>query len=211
MVAATLIFAASLTDPTLVRFTINGTPAIATKHPNWAFPVTIQAHPKVTRATSILPPFSHKSAEWAALYAPWIAIAATQNGLDPKLLHAVIRAESNYYPHARSRAGAIGIMQLMPATAAHYGANPHASTDNILAGCQFLRHLLDRYHGNLALALAAYNAGEPAIDRHGPGIPPYPETINYVRTVLSTYLHDLTHTETIRDDSQMSALDTQRN
>jgi soluble lytic murein transglycosylase-like protein len=117
-------------------------------------------------------------------FADLIRTAATRNGLNPDLVHAVIRAESNYAPRARSPRGARGLMQLMPQTLREYRVrNAFDPTSNIDAGARRLRTLLDRYP--LAMALAAYNAGEGAVIRYG-GIPPYPETRSYVSRVLGT-------------------------
>jgi soluble lytic murein transglycosylase-like protein len=113
--------------------------------------------------------------------------SARQHGLDPLLVKAVILAESAGRPRARSPKGAMGLMQLMPATARRFGvADPDDPAQNVAGGTRYLRWLLDRYGGDVALALAGYNAGEGAVDRHG-GIPPYRETQNYVRTVRSTH------------------------
>jgi len=115
-------------------------------------------------------------------YASMIDAAANQQGVDPRLVRAVIRVESAYQPEARSRKGAIGLMQLMPDTARRYAvANPYDPGSNIEAGVKHLKMLLGRFE--LALAIAAYNAGESAVERFR-GIPPYPETQNYVRQVL---------------------------
>jgi soluble lytic murein transglycosylase-like protein len=111
-----------------------------------------------------------------------IAAAAQRYRLDPRLLHAVITVESNFRYRARSAKGAMGLMQLMPATARQYDvANPYDPKGNIDAGARHLRMLLDRF--DLSQALAAYNAGEGAVRRFG-GVPPYPETRAYVSRVL---------------------------
>jgi soluble lytic murein transglycosylase-like protein len=108
---------------------------------------------------------------------------AAREGVDARLVRAVIQVESAYQPAARSRKGAKGLMQLMPDTARLYAvSNPYDPDSNIAAGIKHLKALLDRYE-QVSLALAAYNAGEAAVERFG-GIPPFPETQNYVRQVL---------------------------
>ncbi len=110
------------------------------------------------------------------------AIAATQS-LPPELVHSVIKVESNYNPLAVSSKGAQGLMQLMPATARRFGvANAFDPIDNIQGGTKYLKYLLDLYKGDYNLALAAYNAGEGAVEKYG-AVPPYPETIDYVAQV----------------------------
>jgi hypothetical protein len=111
-----------------------------------------------------------------------IAAAAERHGISVRLLRAVIRVESNFEHRARSRKGAMGLMQLMPPTARQYAVNnPYDPAANIEAGARHLRMLLDRF--DLSLALAAYNAGEGAVRRFG-GMPPYQETRDYVRRIL---------------------------
>jgi soluble lytic murein transglycosylase-like protein len=112
--------------------------------------------------------------------------AARKHGLPPALVHSVVRAESAYRPNAVSSKGAIGLMQLMPATAKGYGADPKDPAQNVEAGTEYLRDLLIKYDGRATRALAAYNAGPGAVDRYN-GVPPYRETRSYVGRVLKNY------------------------
>lgn len=115
-----------------------------------------------------------------------VAEAAAREGVDRRLVEAVVRAESAWNPAALSRKGAIGLMQLMPATAADLTvADPWDAAENVRGGVRYLRMLLDRF-GRLEHAVAAYNAGPGAVERHG-GVPPYAETRAYVRRVLALY------------------------
>lgn len=120
-------------------------------------------------------------------FAPLIERQARAKGVDPGLVHAVIRAESAYRPDAVSPKGAVGLMQLMPATARRFGvADREHPESNVSAGTAYLRFLLDRFN-SVPLALAAYNAGEGAVQRAGNRIPNYKETQNYVKTVMQIY------------------------
>ena len=115
----------------------------------------------------------------------YIAQACYTYDVDPGLVRAMIKVESNYNPNAVSSKGAQGLMQIMPTTAQQIRLiDPFHPRDNIFAGVGYFRALLDRYNGNEKLALAAYNAGPGAVDKYG-GVPPYPETINYVKKVQS--------------------------
>lgn len=121
-------------------------------------------------------------------YEKTIRAAARANRLEPALIHAVISAESGYNPYARSRKGAAGLMQLMPATAKRYGAkNSLDPSQNIHAGAKYLRDLMDLFNNDLKLVLAAYNAGENAVLRAGNRIPQYSETMTYVPRVINYY------------------------
>ena len=113
--------------------------------------------------------------------------AARQHRLHPALLFAVMKAESSFNPIVVSKAGAVGLMQLVPETAMRHGVQHlYDTNENVSGGARHLRYLLDRFHGNTRLALAAYNAGEGKVDRYKQ-IPPYKETRHYVQKVLSYY------------------------
>jgi len=120
-------------------------------------------------------------------YAELIHAIAAENGVDPALVKAIIRTESNFNRHAVSRKGAQGLMQLMPGTAGRYAVgNALDPAENIRGGVRYLRFLQDRFPGRLHLAVAAYNAGENAVLRYQ-GIPPYAETRQYVARVIGFY------------------------
>jgi soluble lytic murein transglycosylase-like protein len=121
-------------------------------------------------------------------YSRHIFEAARLTRLEPALIHAVISAESGYNPFARSRKGAAGLMQLMPEIAKRYGVkNRLDPAQNIHGGARYLRDLIRLFKNDLQLAVAAYNAGENAVVRHGNRIPPYSETMTYVPRVMSYY------------------------
>jgi len=132
------------------------------------------ADPLIAQTTAVAPRVN-------AMFDPIIRRVAAEAGVDAALVRAVIQVESAYQPRARSRRGAVGLMQVMPATGRQYGiTNLYDPTANIRAGVTHLKGLLERFP--LGMALAAYNAGEAAVERFA-GIPPYPETVKYVAAV----------------------------
>ncbi len=124
-------------------------------------------------------PLDHKKA-----YDRIIINKSNKYRLAPSLVRAIITAESNWDPNAVSRKGAVGLMQLMPATAREMNINPYSPEENIEGGTRYFRYLLDRFKGRLDIALAAYNAGPAKVERYG-GIPAISETRKYVRKVLA--------------------------
>jgi soluble lytic murein transglycosylase-like protein len=128
-------------------------------------------------------PLSSKAAQYHSL----IEEHSTRNGVSQDLVHAVIQAESAFNPRARSPKGAMGLMQLMPATATEFGViDPYNPVENVRAGVKYLKQLLDSYAGKVELALAAYNAGPGAVKKYGGTVPPYRETRNYVAKIQGT-------------------------
>lgn len=120
-------------------------------------------------------------------YADIIKTACDRHGVDPALVHAIVKVESDFNPTALSRKGAMGLMQLMPQTATDMNVNNSFNpNENIDGGVKYLRYLMDRYEGNLSLALAAYNSGETAVKKWGT-VPPFRETQNYVQRILKIY------------------------
>jgi soluble lytic murein transglycosylase-like protein len=139
---------------------------------------------KLVRTMVAASPSTHSdSAPVKDVFASAVDRAAAEHAVPADLIHSVIKIESNYNPFAISPKGARGLMQLIPATARRFGvANPSDPVENIQGGAKYLKYLLDLYHGDYPLALAAYNAGEQAVARYG-GVPPYAETRNYVDMV----------------------------
>ena len=136
---------------------------------------------------SAVPPEAESTEKLTGSFSDLIQRTSEKYNVDPKLVQAVVTAESNFNPDAVSHAGAQGLMQLMPATATGLGVeNPFDPTQNVDGGVRLLRQLLDRYDGNTSLALAAYNAGPGAVSKYG-GIPPYQETQTYVKRVLELW------------------------
>ena len=123
-------------------------------------------------------------ADRARAYDELISEHSRTHGVRPALVRAVMQVESGFNPYARSPKGAMGLMQLMPSTARQFGVrNAFNPTENVRAGVAYLRELLDRYQNNEELALAAYNAGPGAVDKHGQMVPPYRETQSYVAQI----------------------------
>ena len=144
-----------------------------------------QATPKQPRGARALSGPGNRTTQMAV--DELIVSTAERHSIDPDLVRAVVKVESNFNPAAVSRKGATGLMQLMPTTARRFGVgNIFDPEENLDGGVRYLKHLLGLFEGNLALSLAAYNAGEKAVARYG-GIPPYPETRRYVRKVSSLY------------------------
>jgi hypothetical protein len=130
---------------------------------------------------------SLSSSNMPSAYLDIINSACQRHGVDPSLVHAMIKVESDFNPYAMSRKGAMGLMQLMPQTALEMNVRDSFNpADNIDGGVKYMRYLMDRYEGNLSLALAAYNSGETAVKRWG-SIPPFKETQNYVKRILKIY------------------------
>ncbi|WP_437594410.1 lytic transglycosylase domain-containing protein [Sorangium sp. So ce1000] len=147
-------------------------------------PVSRVATPEAAPALSVQPG-SGTTEDFP--YASYVREAAKVYSLPAELILAVMKTESGFNPKAVSRAGAMGLMQLMPGTAEEVGVrDPFEARQNVLGGARYLRILINAYDGNLTLALAAYHAGAGVVGRYA-GVPPYPETWRYVRGVLILY------------------------
>lgn len=145
---------------------------------------------EIAKNPALASPLAGGRINWAnqKRYAPLVAQTAQTYQLEEALLHALISTESGYDPGALSKKGAIGLMQVMPGTGKRYGARDlNDPSQNLAAGARYLRDLLRQFNNDLSLALAAYNAGENAVLRHGKRIPPYRETQQYVPRVLALY------------------------
>lgn len=145
-----------------------------------------------TNVNPVPPQRNHTQTPLPAITAPAQTVRLIQQlarryNIESRLIQAIIRVESNFDPFAVSSAGALGLMQLMPATAERFGVqDPFNPQANIEGGIRFLKHLLRQFPGDLRHVLAAYNAGERAVRRYN-GIPPYPETQRYVERVMTFY------------------------
>jgi soluble lytic murein transglycosylase-like protein len=158
----------------------NGNLVLSNRPQAGTAPLRIYAVPQ----TAVIRATRSATAARSRLYDDLLVQHARRNDVRVDLVRAVVQVESGYNPLARSPKGAMGLMQLMPATAQEFSvSNPYDPEDNVRAGVAYLRQLLDRYQNDEQLALAAYNAGPGAVDKHGQNIPPYRETQNYVSQI----------------------------
>ncbi len=160
----------------------NGNLVLSNRRPESAGPAATKTY-AVPKADKILAT-RYVAAERGRQYDDLISEHSRLNGVRSDLVRAVMQVESAFNPNATSPKGAMGLMQLMPATMRQYGVrNAFNPSENVRAGVAYLRQLLDRYSNNEELALAAYNAGPGAVDKHGQAVPPYRETQNYVAQI----------------------------
>jgi soluble lytic murein transglycosylase-like protein len=158
------------------------------KHSGYQLIIKSPAAFSLSRTSKKWPTGSRFSDKNRRQFASLIDAAASKYSLDPALLHAVIRAESSYNPGAISSKGAVGLMQLMPETAARYGVRDrYDPSENIEGGARYLSELIDMFQSDVRLAVAAYNAGENNVIKYGNKVPPFQETQAYVTRVLNYY------------------------
>lgn len=154
-------------------------------------PIDQSREKEISLANTYVPtePVGVNNSQYAKLpFNKEVMAAAKETTLNPALIHAVIATESKHNPYAKSHKGAVGLMQLMPATASKFNVkNKQDPKQNILAGSRYLRELLTQFNGDLTLSLAAYNAGPGAVIKYQHNIPPYKETRDYVPKVLNYY------------------------
>ena len=182
--AAALLWAAPALADVYVLIEEDGTPRFSNAPDNPRYTIYLRESGKTMSGPSLDRLLSDRP------YQADVLQAAKTYKIDPALLHAVIAAESNYNPRAVSKKGAVGLMQVMPATAHRYGVKTRDLTQpaaNIRAGARYLADLIRMFEGDLQLALAGYNAGEHVVVRYGNRIPPYAETQAYVPRVLRYY------------------------
>jgi soluble lytic murein transglycosylase-like protein len=188
LVLVTVCAAPGLARADVYSFTdANGVAHFSNVPSDSRFQLLIASSP--TDAVAVSP--KGKSIDWLARSAQYdgvISGAAKAATIQAALVRAVIVVESGFNPRAVSKKGAIGLMQLQPATAKRYGVkNIYDPEQNVRAGAHYLSDLLNRFDSNLELALAAYNAGEEAVERYGRHVPPYRETLAYVPSVMKVY------------------------
>lgn len=186
LVALLLVFAVEIAGADVYVFTdSNGVTSFSNVPADDRYQLLISSAVDETPDDAIVNPYMLAK---SASYNPIIEEAASNHDMEAALLRAVIVVESGFDERAESHAGAQGLMQLMPATARLYGvSNAFDPSQNVRAGARYLRELIDRYDDDLELALAAYNAGEDAVDRYGRQVPPFEETRRYVPKVLKIY------------------------
>jgi soluble lytic murein transglycosylase-like protein len=183
-IAATLLLHLGMAAPAQAQIyswrDANGNLVLSSRPQAGTTPLRVYAVPQ----TAAIRATRSAAAARSRLYDDLLVQHARRNDVRVDLVRAVVQVESGYNPLARSPKGAMGLMQLMPATAQEFSVtNPYDPEDNVRAGVAYLRQLLDRYQNDEQLALAAYNAGPGAVDKHGQNIPPYRETQNYVTQI----------------------------